>query len=410
MTIDVDDLDDPHRKPDFRRANGAPQIIDADGKNQRHSRPSGWGKELDDENALVNWKLNRAIEGVARDPALQARAVAAKPDDRSVWKELREASINAGRGDQGADIGTAIHAMSERWEDPDDDFHPGDPFETHLQAYTAEMERLGLTSSMIECKLVNMEYRCSGTADRIYRLTRPLITPHGDYLPEGTLVIGDLKTGKTLDFSAPGYAVQTALYAGSKLYDPESDEFLPTPGINQEWGILVHLPADRVECQFQWVDLEVGRWGAYLTQQVRLWRKNWKNKDGFSCPPIPTPLTIEDLVEDAFPGTVAIDMELADQEWVEGNAAWCRMRLDQIKEHPEARKRLALKWPEDLSARQFRAGAVSVDRMLIGMKLISEIEAEFSLSFKEGQPSGTGRDALDPNVPPSRQLPKEATT
>ena len=402
MSLDVNDLDDPHRKPDFRRANGAPQIIDADGKNQRFSRPSGWGKELDDENALVSWKLNRAIEGVAGDPALQARAVAAKPDDRSTWADLREASINAGRGDQGADIGTAIHAMSERWEDPDDDFDPGPPFSDHLAAYTDEMARLGLTSYLIECKMVNVEYRCAGTADRIYVLEHTLITPNGDILPQGTLVIGDLKTGKSLDFSAPGYAVQTALYAGSQLYDPERDEFLPTPAINQFWGMLVHLPADRVECEILWVDLEVGRWGAYLTQQVRLWRKNWKNKDGFSCPQIISPDFVEKVEK--------VSLDEADQEWLEGNAEWCKMRLDQIKEHPEARKRLALKWPEDLSAKQFRAGAVTVDQMLIGMKLISEIEAEFTLSFMEGQPSDTGRDALDPNVPPSQQLPKEATS
>lgn len=404
--MDVDEIVDPHDKPDFRRANGAPMIIDHEGKNQRFSRPSGWGKELDDENALVNWKINRAIEGVAGDPALQARAVAAKPDDRSTWSALREAAINAGRGDQGADIGTAIHAMSERWEDPDDDFHPGEPFEAHLEAYSVEMERLGLISHLAECPMVNTEWRAAGTCDRLYVLDRPLVTPEGEILPVGTMVVGDLKTGKKLDFSAPGYSVQMAIYAGGQLYDVARDEFLSTPEINQRWGILVHLPSDRPECEMLWVDLEIGRWGAYLTQQTREWRKNWR-KGEFALGPITVVegMSVEDAVE-ALEGEL-LDMEQADAEWLQANAAWCKSRLDQIAQHEEARKRLKILWPGELNPKNFRAGDVSTEQMLSGMKLLDRIEAEFGLTFVEGQPS-TGTHNRDvKNVPPSTTTSKE---
>ncbi len=44
MSIEVEDIEGMQTKPDFRRANGAPMVKDKDGKNQRLSRPSGWGK------------------------------------------------------------------------------------------------------------------------------------------------------------------------------------------------------------------------------------------------------------------------------------------------------------------------------------------------------------------------------
>lgn len=402
--MDISELDDPHQKNDFRRANGAPMVI-IDGKNERFSRPSGWGKELDDENALVNWKLDRAIEGVAGDAAIQARAVAAKPDDRATWKDLRETAINAGRGDQGADIGTAVHAMSERWEDPDDDFHPGDPYEPHLEAYSSELQRLSLTSEYIEVKMVNPEWRAAGTCDRIYRLDADLITPEGEILPAGTLVVGDLKTGKTLDFSAPGYSVQMAIYAGGSFYDTIEDEFIETPDIHQRWGILVHLPVDRVECQMLWVDLEVGRWGAYLTQQVRQWRKNWRNGT-FELHTI-APHKIEALEElGEF-----VESADADAEWLVEMTKYIQHRLDQIKDNGDARKRLSMLWPETIPARDLREGKVSVDQMLEAHHLIARIEADFEISFAVGAPASNGHKSEPiPTIPPSRREAEGATS
>ena len=43
--------------------------------------------------------------------------------------------------------------------------------------------------------------------------------PTGPGSEPGELIIGDLKTGKKLDFSLPGYCVQMALYATGQLYD-----------------------------------------------------------------------------------------------------------------------------------------------------------------------------------------------
>ena len=93
MGLNIEEFETPEA-PDFRRANGAPMVIDKQGKNVRLSRPSSWGKILDDENALVNWKIDRAAQGVATNPALQARYIAVKDDDRNTFEDA------AGVGDQ----------------------------------------------------------------------------------------------------------------------------------------------------------------------------------------------------------------------------------------------------------------------------------------------------------------------
>lgn len=375
MPLDLDDVDDRRRK-DFRRANGAPMYVNAEGKNIRASRPSNWGKELDDENALVNWKINKAVAGVARHPDLIAKAVALKDDDKNGWAELREKAINSGRGDVAADIGTAIHAMSERWEDPDDDFDPGQPYTAHLEAYTEELERCGLVSELFEYQVVNEKYNAAGTADRLFRTTRVLITPDGSELPVGTLLVGDLKTGKSLDFSKPGYAVQMAIYAQGRMYNVETDEFMETPEINQRWGILVHQPSDSPICECLWVDLDVGDWGAYLVQQVRWWRSMWRSGE-YEMPVINVayeePCTTPEPVED-------------DPQYLAEWSAWLQERINAIgKAGEQAIKYLRVHWPEAVpTPKQGLNRREHLERL---SAVLDKTEAEFGLPFVAGNPA-----------------------
>jgi hypothetical protein len=377
MSVDIDDIEDTPQKPDFRRANGAPVVM-VDGKNKRLSRPSSWGKILDDENALVNWKIDRAAEGVAKDPALQARYSAVKPDDRATFKELRELAINAGRGDQAADIGTALHAMSERWEDPDDEFEPPEEYARSLRAYSKTLDEFGLVSELIEYQVVSLKWGAAGTADRCYKATKPIMTPDGEVHPPGTLFLGDLKTGKKLDFSLPGYTVQMAIYADGQLYDVANDEFLPTPPINRDWGILVHLPAGEEFCQLIWCDLGVGELGARLVQEVKQWRRSWKNVAPYGAYEAVLLHTAEEIAEGLEATVVADTAELLE---------FVKLRLTQIKEHEEALKRLMLKWPEGVPTP--KNGLSEPDHIEQVLTLFDQVEAEYGLSFLPGDPRGS---------------------
>ena len=284
--LGAEEIEDSHQaKPDFNRgAGGEPIIQMPDGKSKRYARQSSHGDTLEEKSGLNNWLVAKAVEGAAKDQSILARAIAASPyeDHKSDWTAIRQDAIQAGRGSYKADIGTAVHAMSERWE-MEADYDPGGIYSPALEAYSKLQNELGLKSQLIECQFVNDEFNTAGTADRLYELTKPLITPSDEVLLPGTLVIGDLKTGSSLEFSAPGYAIQIAGYAGGSLYDVVNNVRIPTPSINQRWAIIMHLDVESAHCEFIWIDLEVGRFGARLAEEVREWRRAWRRKDGYKA-------------------------------------------------------------------------------------------------------------------------------
>jgi hypothetical protein len=421
MPLDVEELE-PTTRNDYRRANGAPMVM-VDGKNERYSRPSSFAKPLDDESALINWKLDRVAFGVARDRALQARWCAVEDDDRETKAKLREDSIAAGRGAERADIGTALHAMSVRFEN-DLSFSPPQPYLDSLQAYMNEMQRLNLMTVRSEFHTVNREYRCAGTADRLYELGSPLVTPTGEVLPVGTLIIGDLKTGEKLEYSKPAYAVQTFLYAEGEFYDVLLDDFVATPPINRQWGIIVHMPVEFPgTCEFLWVDLEVGRHGAYIVQLIKTWRKMWRSGE-FDMPPLqlsPTEPTcwcrmpedtslVHQIEAPCYPHVTALQSETVTMTTildapvaestkppsVEGNGstygvaeytAWFKTRINLIAVNEGARRRLTTIWPPGLPTPKQGIDDTHVPAI---RQLLDQIEAEYQLGFVEGGPPTTG--------------------
>jgi hypothetical protein len=380
MSIDIDEFE-TQEKPDFARANGAPMVM-IDGKRERYSRPSAFAKPLDDESALTNWRIDTACFGVAGDKALQARYVAAKREDRKTIAELREASIQAGRGAQAADVGTAIHSMSERWEDPNDDFQPPDPYLSALRAYTLEMTRLGLRSVRVECAFVTTEYRTAGTADRIYELTLPLVVPTGEILPAGTLVIGDLKTSKTLEYSMGGFAAQLALYAQGKLYDVVDDEFIDTPEINQDWGLIAWIPSNQEagHCEMIWVDLQAGNHAAWLAHMVKEYRKQWRRSE---------PTRVPDPLEPSVEEVVAVlEGELgATPADADALVEWIRLRIASIKTNPDAMIYLTRWWPESVPTP--KGGLSDPNDVEKVLKLLDKTEAEFGMTWPIGDPRTT---------------------
>lgn len=403
MSLDLEDIE-PVTRTDYRRANGAPQVV-VNGKGERYSRPSSFADPLDDKSALTNWRIDRAALGVAGDRALQARWCALDLDDKGQNKEktkLRDDSISAGRGAQAADIGTALHAMSVRWEQ-EPNFSPPQPYLASLNAYDQAMQELGLVSERFEFHTVNVEYRCAGTADRLYRTTRVLITPDGSILPIGTLLIGDLKTGDKMEYSMPAYAVQSFLYAGGQFYNVVTDEFEDTPDINRKWALIVHMPVDQGICEFLWCDLEVGGFGAYIVQQVKLWRKNWRAGEfefakataagpepsdvGLTMEPPPWSELSDPVVEPSPPVGAPPDEGWGDDGLAE-LVDWAKLRLSYVAQNEGATKLLLRLWPQGLPTP--RQGVKTVEQANEILSLLTKVEADFELGFVEGGPKSVG--------------------
>jgi hypothetical protein len=371
---------------DFRRANGAPMVrrVDDPSKWDRYSRPSGWGDDLDEQSALVNWRIDRAIDGVASSQALAAKAAALR-GLKTGRKELREEAIKSGRGEEAADLGTALHAMSHRVESGDDFLAP-EPYATDLATYLTELERAGLFTVHCEIPLCADGWRAAGTADRIYEARIRIALPGGGFLEPGQRVIGDLKTGAKFDYSVPGYCIQLAIYSDGVPYDVERNVRLePIDNLRNDWGVLVHMPAGSGECSLWWTDLTVGRLGARIVREVREWRKRNDFVAEYRYPVIDeTPVldaTMAMLEQDV---PVSLDEVEASPEWFEAMTTFATARIQAIGLVPDARAMLLRKWPASIPP--LRQGAHTAVQLSQILSLLDSIESAFSLPFPPGDP------------------------
>lgn len=399
-SIDADDMIDDHEsKADYRRANGAPLVSDPanPGKWLRYSRPSGYAKVLDNSFALNDWKINKAMLGVASSRAMQAELLALKDGDREGAKVLREKALDKGAANEAADTGTALHAMTARIEDTKDLWDPPEEYAADLHAYTEALHLYGLASEYVEVHMCNDSFRAAGTADRIYRLTNRLLTPDGSYIEPGELVLGDLKTGQKLDFSLPGYCVQMAIYADGVFYNVETNERQPTPQINPRWTILVHLPVGKATCRLVWCSIDVGLKGALLAHDVKEWDKAWKSGAmmGYDEHEIYVPAPEDEIgglinVSDPLPAYNPVDMMPAVFDQMHD---WALQRIAQVGKYPKAREMLMLRWPEHLpSPKKIQTD----DDLTTLLDLLDAVEKQHSLPFV---PSGTANGKRKSELP-----------
>lgn len=396
---------DPPAK-DFRRANGAPMVrrLDDPSKWARYSRPSSWGKDLDEQSALVNWRIDRAMEGVAMDPSIAAM-VAANLNMKEGRQERRERAIQRGRGDEAADIGTALHAMTHRVEGADGFVVP-ELYAPDIAAYLSAKDAAGLDSSYIEVHLCSDVWRAAGTADRIYTATRRLELPGGGWLEPGQSVIGDLKTGALKDYSIPGYTIQLAIYCDSQFYDVHTDTRSPLPdGLRTDWGLIVSMPAGTGKCELLWANLETGRAGARIVRDVRAWRNRNDFLVDFRMPeddvvPVMS-MSPQEVIEVVLgePEPVAPD---EDQEWLDLMLPYAQSRIEVIGGVSEARAMLMRVWPAGLPVPAQGPTGHQLSKIL---NVLDAVEAAYSIPFPVDPRGSTGHTSgVDrTNNPPDNQ-------
>jgi RecB family exonuclease len=255
---------------DFNRnGRGQPVITPASGgKPIAYNRPSSWGKKIEDMYGINQWEKRCVVAGLARTPSLVARALAVEADPKK-WSKADKDALNliadeaktAARANQAADIGTALHRMTERLDLGEDLGTLPDPYKSDVAAYYRGMVEHGLQThkAWVECRMVQDDLKLAGTCDRI-------VTHNG------TNYIYDLKTGESIELAALGYAVQLAIYAHSHLYD------IPTGGrtgikVNQDVALIGHLPAGQATFTLHQVDIKAGWEAAQLAADIDRWRK-----------------------------------------------------------------------------------------------------------------------------------------
>jgi len=187
-------------------------------------------------------------------------------------------------GRDSAELGSAVHAWLEAVDIGQ--IRPAEvpeKFQPYLTAYRKVLLRHGLVPvpEYVERIVLNDagEETVVGTIDRIYRL-----------VTTGELVLGDLKTSKTLEFSWLSYAVQFAIYSHARLMlATDGTEWEAMPSLDTRAAYCIHVPSDQPErSSCVTFDLAFGLAGMHEALTIRRMRREAK-KAVPSIHSIPTP-------------------------------------------------------------------------------------------------------------------------
>lgn len=267
---------------------------------QAHTRATTFTKAGSSTFSLNEWQQRMVVLGLTqrRDLLAMAHGLDVKRD-RKQLNQIAEDAKNAAGSKVAANLGTALHAFSERLDAGLMNVADVPPeYQQRMMEYLRTIENAGLTTrpewiertTAVRADQVSALLPVAGTLDRIFQL------------PNGELVIGDLKTGSDLSYGWGEIATQLAVYAHgvnthglfdwrTKTWESRISSEQPTGvlRVRTDYGIVMHLPASGEGCTLYRVDLDKGWERAQVCGQVMGIQKD---KDGFAMP----------LTVDALPG------------------------------------------------------------------------------------------------------------
>lgn len=262
------------------------------GKRQAWTRATTMAKSISDTFALSQWSQRMVAKGFALRPDLIALASTLDvKSDKDRLNSIVEQAKDAAGQKVSANLGTAVHSFTEAVDAGASLDSVPAPHRPDVAAYLAAMKEAGLVSipHLIERITVVQQFDTAGTFDRINR------TADGDH------VIGDVKTGRTLEYGWQEIAIQLALYAhgvnDAGVYDMAGEAWQTAPKVRTDYGIVMHLPVGEATCTLYRVDLEQGWAAAQLCADVRSWRKTRNLAEPYAVaeytePPVPAQLSV----------------------------------------------------------------------------------------------------------------------
>lgn len=248
------------------------------GEERAWTRVTTVARTLSDEYNLTAWKLRMAVKGIALRPDLIAAAAASDVDsDKGNLNGIAEKAMERAGAGAGANLGTALHAFTHRLIKGETVEGMGVPqsLRGDIDAYRAALKShgLGVSPLLSERIVVLPELGVAGTFDNL--VTQPAGNAHAK--PFGVL---DLKTGKSLEYSWLEIAIQEAFYSrASHMWDPDTQTYIPmpTPQIDQDRGLVLHLPVGQGRAAIYAVNLTKGWEAAQLAMKVRELRSGAKS-------------------------------------------------------------------------------------------------------------------------------------
>ena len=271
------------------------------GKPIAYTRATTYVSCLEDTYALGKWQMRMVARGLSirEDLLLRVNSLGPQPDKDDPaftgWKDdmdrLADQAVEAAKASAPANIGTALHGLTERIDRGQQVEDVPREYRRHLENYREATA--SFTAVEIERFMVNDDLQVGGTPDRVLKIDG-----------SNDLYIGDIKSG-SIEYGMGKIAMQLAMYAHSHLYHPATGERTPLPNLNVRRGLVIALDAKTGECELRWVDIGQGWNAIQLCTQVRAWR----TKHNLSYPYQPT--TIATPEEKEPPIDPPADTELA---------------------------------------------------------------------------------------------------
>lgn len=287
------------------------------GKEQAWTRVTTAADTLEDKYGIISYEARNVAYGMGQRPDLVTLAASADgPDDKRLLGDVVEQAKQAAASARKANLGTALHAFTQRIDRGDRDVRvPADHRDRIIRYKTAVAQhRLGFPHEYIETIVCLVELSLCGTTDRL-----------AEWVHSPELVAYDLKTG-SLDYIKVKTSQQLAAYANaSHWWDPETEIWHEMPPVNKKVALVMHLPAETDdEPRLFSVNIEEGWRLLNTSMEVRTLRSG-KGKHLFT-----------EITADAMP-TPAANREEDLRE---------RVRL--IAAVPAAKQALLGMWPSDV--------------------------------------------------------------
>lgn len=251
------------------------------GRERRWMRATTFAHITSDEAAIERWRRRKVAEGLAYSVLRDHRFSSGNslPDDIDFaacddvlslvdaiaeagedWRKAKKAKLalddvcerlaeSVGTA-AGSSAGTDIHALTE-WHDAGRINEIEVPVEylADLAAYVEATQDAGLAfrPQWIERIIVNSQVETCGTTDRILTM------------PDGRVLIGDLKTQQSISFGWQEIAMQLAQYANGDGMLTDDGRLEPMPAnLDRSRGLVIWLPVGQARVEFHELDLEAG--------------------------------------------------------------------------------------------------------------------------------------------------------
>ena len=322
-------------------------VTTPDGKQRGYTRVTTIAKTCSEEGALKQWANRMVVTGLINRSDLLAQA-STKLDDKSALNKICEEAITAGGGSHRANLGTALHSITEQVDlGKKPAILPG--LQPDIDAYVATLQKYGvhILPDYIESVVIHDGKEYAGTLDRIVEV-------------DGRMYIADLKTGTNLSYSWREIAIQLAAYANAEhIYNYQTAVRTSLPTVDKDRGIVFHLPAGEGRCELHWVDLNAGLEGLDLAFTVRAWRKR------------------NNLTEQFEEGKI-IKMpvvEVAETPYLQLRKGWLTARI--IAMPSEAQMLLKATWPDDVP----KISECTNDQLDQVIEVLQSIEAMHNVQF-----------------------------